>query len=524
MIVIGRSDVEVPQSSALEQGDQQESFSDRIGCYLDSHTFGVLLIGSIVYFAITLLQSASKPFWYDELFTFYISRLPRISDIVAALGDGIDQLPLPYFLLERFSQSAIGATGLGFRLPSVLGFWLGLVCIFFFVKKRTSTMHAIVAALIPLASTFVYRYAYEARPYGLLFGFASAALLSWQSAAEQNRRRLSLFCLSASLLGAAASHYYAILLLIPIGIGEAVRLFQSRRWDWPVSICCLAAGGFLPIAHVKTNLNLYGANFWSRPRPGFFVEFYGRMLEPLLVPAAFLLLIVTIYATRHRAQIAKPVNTRPLPRSEMAAIVALFLLPFAGMAIAYLVTNAIVPRYVLPAAIGFSLLFGVFLYFASAGKSLFAAWAILCFGAGFGINSLHVLRVSRAESTVRIPAAALDSALPIVFENPLYFFETVHATGSKIGGRLFYLVDPPTARANPYASLDPGLLFLNRVAAVNVRRLSDFEGSQKQFLVLCELAPDHEKGWIVQRLMQQGAPMQLVEAKDSHRLYRVNLR
>ena len=76
-----------------------------------------------------------------------------------------------------------------------------------------------------------YLYAFEARAYGLVLGFAALALLSWQSVALGRRRVLSLVCLAGGLSAAVSSHYYGIFVILPLALGEASRSVSRRRVD-----------------------------------------------------------------------------------------------------------------------------------------------------------------------------------------------------------------------------------------------------------------------------------------------------
>ncbi len=64
---------------------------------------------------------------------------------------------------------ALGDGLLATRLPSLVGFGLGCVCLGLFVRRRVGLAGGTVALLVP-SVTAGYDYAYEARPYGLLLG------------------------------------------------------------------------------------------------------------------------------------------------------------------------------------------------------------------------------------------------------------------------------------------------------------------------------------------------------------------
>ena len=99
----------------------------------------ILLLGSGV------VLDFKKPFWNDELFTFYIARQPTFEGIWSVLMTGAEQLPPFFFLIERGFASMGGPSRLVFRLPETLGFLVMSLSIFWFVKRRRSALFGLVA-------------------------------------------------------------------------------------------------------------------------------------------------------------------------------------------------------------------------------------------------------------------------------------------------------------------------------------------------------------------------------------------
>src|SRR5204863_4848835 len=137
------------------------------------------------------------------------------------------------------------------------------ICVFAFVARRASPLYGLVAALFPIA-TSAYGYAYEARAYGLVLGFTASALLCWQVAAEGGHRRLlAAVGTGASLIGAVATHYYAVLVVIPLAAGELVRWRQRDRVDWltagAIGLAFAPLVAFGPLIRDASN---YSTTFW----------------------------------------------------------------------------------------------------------------------------------------------------------------------------------------------------------------------------------------------------------------------
>jgi len=226
----------------------------------------MLFVGicAALYLAIACQVIAHKMLWDDEFFTYYISRAP-VSEIWSALSTGADQHPPFFYLLTHASLGFFGESHFSLRFPALLGVGLMSVCVFQFVANRTSAVYGLIAMLLALC-TQTLKYACEARGYGLMLGFSAVALLSWQCAAEGRRRKLALPGLAVGLAGAVASHYYAILLLVPLGLGEIARSFLRKRIDAAVWLTFLSpAIAALPALSLIRSSQTYSKTFWADP-------------------------------------------------------------------------------------------------------------------------------------------------------------------------------------------------------------------------------------------------------------------
>lgn len=212
---------------AFQADRKLDSFAD----FLSRYRYGFLGLATVAYLAITGYQAHRRLFWFDEIFTFYVSQLPDVRAIWAACTHGVDFNPPLLYLLTRWSQDLLGANELGTRLPQILGFWTFCLCLYRFVSVRFGAIAGFTAMLIPLTASG-YWYAYDARSHGLVLGFFGLALISWQAAASRMWPRwVAYVLLAASLTCATLCHCYAFLLFIPLGVGELARTLSRRRFD-----------------------------------------------------------------------------------------------------------------------------------------------------------------------------------------------------------------------------------------------------------------------------------------------------
>src|ERR1035438_3090715 len=134
---------------------------DRIAALLERKWLLCVLLFAQIYLVLTALHGMRR-FWYDELFTFYMCRLPSMSAVWSALKDGADLNPPLFYVVTRACQAAFGNSELATRLPAILGFLVMSLCIFHFVSRFGSRLAGLAAMTFPVI-TGAYYYASEAR-------------------------------------------------------------------------------------------------------------------------------------------------------------------------------------------------------------------------------------------------------------------------------------------------------------------------------------------------------------------------
>ena len=266
----------------------------RISWYLALLTFA--------YAFIVVLWAAEKPFWYDELFTVYLSRLETFEALWTALKDGVDLNPPFLYLTVKWSQAVFGENHVGTRVPMMIGFWLMSLGLYLFLRQRTPATFALVGALFPFA-TNAFSYAFEARSYGIVLGGAGLALACWQRAGNLSRRKFWLAGLGLSLGLALLTHCYAVLLLFPFFLGEVARTLNDKRVDWPIWLCLGVAS--LPVVLYPTLLAAGRPQIDLTPSyvPGLSVvpDFYRYALHPTIPGIAFTVLVGAVLTLWNRS-------------------------------------------------------------------------------------------------------------------------------------------------------------------------------------------------------------------------------
>lgn len=240
-----------------------------VASWVDAHARLVVAAFAVVYLAVTLPIAARLPLDNDEYFTYYIARAHGLRGIWNALHSGAEQTPPLSHVLARVSMDVFGNTRIAIRLPELLAYLGASICLYAIVSARSSRLTGLVALVLPSA-TAAYLYAFDARSYALVLAFAAFALLCWQRA-ERADSRLPHLGLAVALALAVASNYYAVLLLLPLAFGQAVRTARTRRVD---RLTVAAFGGafvplvaFLPLieASRRYSAHFYGKASWRDP-------------------------------------------------------------------------------------------------------------------------------------------------------------------------------------------------------------------------------------------------------------------
>jgi hypothetical protein len=507
----------------MKTGRRFREFAEDLALELERGQYFYLVIFSIVFIGLTSLRALAKPLWYDELFTYYMSRLPGIKSMWSAVKDGADLNPPLLYLATRAAQRVFGDGLIATRLPAILGCLTMLLCLFGFVARRCGAAYGF-AAMLFAALSGAYTFAYEARSYGMVLGFCGISLVMWQLTADRRNRHWALAGLALSVGAALLTHCYAVLILLPLVSGEITRSFTRKRLDWPVWIALVLGGcavvTYLPLLGASHRLALDNVTF--RPTLRVLTECYGMMTAPLAVPLALALVIVIALRCTGGLQ-----AWRPIPQGfevhEIVAALALVLVPVFAFLIAIFVSHVFMPRYGLAAVIGFSILFTWFAHQYAADQRLtgalvsylFAFWFVC--GFALWIIDATRLKVTAASSHAGRPAAyeippeLVKPDLPFVAANGLFFLEADHYAPQSFVSRLVYLADTDAAvRYTGSDVFDRGFPIMQKWFPIRARveSYSTFTRRHRRFLVFGGF--DHPLAWLTRKLLDDGVELRFL--------------
>jgi len=387
----------------------------------------ILMIGLTA--AVSLLWSHNKLFSQDEMYEFQTDNVPSLRGLLHVQRTSPVSLDPPvYHAFSHMAMRGFGAGEFSQRLPAFLGFLLMQVCLFFLVRRLAGERAGAVAATFPALTATLY-YSAEGRPYGFLLGLYALALLCWINAAEAtgNSRRWALAGLFIAIAVTLNTHYFGILLVVPLAAAELWKTAERQRFDWPVLAALLmgsaaivftlpfmkAAGKFK--THYYNNGSV-GLHDITRAYRSIFVNYTSlpmaaqRIWAVVLVIFALALVWASWSAWHRQAPRISP--------ASWVLLVVLAALPFAGYLLARYLTHSIEVRYVLGALIAISALLAVasarWLESDAVFSSVMVVMGVLLIAAG-----AVRIRAERARSAERLATLVLpDQAKHFFHDHP----------------------------------------------------------------------------------------------------------
>jgi len=451
---------------------------------------GAFLAGvALAVLVVAVLAARWQPLWYDELFTLYVASERSLGATLGALLAGADTNPPIDYALRHVSLAVLGDSAMAFRWPSALAFVGGLFAIYAFVRRRTGFVAAAAAFALPILSVATY-FTHEGRAYALLFASAPVALWAWQRATERERPAVRLLTLFLALCLGPYSHYFGVLNFVPIAVGEAWRSYRRRTLDagilGTIAAACIATLGLLVFARSATTMKqgFWASSYRSADIPGYYTGFLGWAGWAWVAALAFAACLVML--GRRRRTEAAPRGT--LPQHEVVAACVLALTPVSAFVLAGLLTGALTAKYAIAFVPGVAILFGYLLSVVEAWRppaALLALAMVTLLGLGrFAADALAY----RDDVPMPMRLAALlpqGSTLPMAFDSPHLFLETVYYQPQFADGRFQYPMDAATALAvRGFNNDEIALRGLTTIKPLNVADYSEFLRRNREFLVV----------------------------------------
>lgn len=487
---------------------------------------------AVMGFVFVQFRLARSPLWFDELFTFYTSRLPDAGQMFRAIP--ADGNPPLYHMLARACLRLLGETEFAVRLPSILAFAAAMLTTYFFVRRRSGAVLALFG-MLALSTSGMAAYGHEARPYALLLGFTGLTMVSWQAASEEGHPRIfPLIGVAMGIAGAIASHHYGVFHVgVPLMFGEAVRIAKRRRFDFPL-YCASAAGlsmiaATAPFARETHRIMLdyvrESVVFWAKPSV-WRIRSYGNMVN-LWLPLSFLLLLwLTKSAFTPGDECGRPAREKhSVPAHEVAAAVGLALLVPIMIGVTWFATGCYLGRYSIGAAMGIAILIGIAAPLLGRNRSHVTAVIPLCVVfvvLGFASAGTRTVIHRFLKSPLARPGtdSVLDAAQgrePIVVASALTYMPKWWYASPSLRERLHYLADLPFAVRQTDFLPELSLVANQPFVPSKVDDYRQFLSTHRRFFLYCTGMPRLE--WTKERLQAEGWTLHLLRSSGEETLF-----
>jgi hypothetical protein len=496
-------------------------------------SIAVLLLILLAAGLCSALHAVAKPFWWDEICTVILCRLPNASEIWKALDNAADTNPPVFYLIARLTRQLVSDDHLGYRLPSILGLLGTVSCIYVILSKRVNHLSALVGATFVLC-TPLEAYAYEARPYSLVICCISGAILAWQCIDDS---RLYSVVVALTLAAGVSLHYYAILVWPAFLMAETSVWIFHRRFR--ISAWAALLVGALPLLFFAPLLlkvrQYYGQNFWAKPHIrgallayNSLSTFGGHWGVIFAAGITVTFLYVTITKTAGSGGSGyRQVEVNVLPIEAQALTLMLLWLPVIAIAAAIISHGGMTSRYMLPTVLGGALALGYVIdKIHSAGRVLLLILLLINYALSSGefFVKEHLkgsLLETRASATREVETIVAQSDLPIVISSGIRYLPMAYYTPTDSNGKLFAIADPREAvRVLNTDSVDLGLLALRRYFPLQVEDYVGFLSRHREFLLVA--GGGYE--WLTARLLHDGYTLRLLSADGGSAVYKVTVR
>ena len=496
---------------------------DRLLDTLERHSFKCVSVLLVIFMAVAALKAARTFLWFDEIVTFLVAQQPSPAQVIRAIREGCDVAPPLYALLVKSVQSVVGPGELATRLPSLVGFCTMCLCVFVFARRRMSPVYAMLAMLVAMSGAI--RYVAEGRPYGLVLGCVSLALVCWQSAAEGEKRWLSIPVLALSLAIGTAAHYFTVFVLLSLFVGEVARWRATRKFDLAV-LAALTTPALVLLAHLplieagRVFVNHYALKVnWSSPGDAY--EFFFSRVLVDGVPFGVLCYLVLTLLSRPETERERPLDNPRLLPHEYAATIVLALLPLLVALSASLTTPIFYPRYVMSTVIGVAILTPVAIHRMARGSRLVVFSALVASLAFISGRVIHDLKWPWQTDEGWLLNGDLatppPSKLPIVITQQHAYLEAWFYAPEPLRGRILHVNDAELDRR--YLGQDSNALNFAALSHRSPLRAPDyktFRATVRHFFLVTD-----GKGWLPSELLKCGYSLRLIRQSSIADLFEV---
>lgn len=485
----------------------------------------LLVIILIWEFGVLFLMAGRKLFWFDEICTFHVSNLHPFSVLWKALQAGADSSPPGYHILLQLAKILPGDPLVTFRLPSIVGYLLTVLGVYWFARRKLPAIAGVAAALLITLSPF-RAYALEARSYALLVGFLAISAVLWQRIGEK-RLMTPFFALFLAL--AVSCHHLAVVAVSSFGVAELSWTLLSRRIRWGVWAACLLATSpfFLGLPLLLRFRDIYGKNFWAQPSWNMITSTYSFYLG---ISSTLALVLIVFFGKVAGGSLLRmcrtpgkgTVDERSFSAPEIILVSGFLYFPALLVVLAKLLHGGYTDRYGWPAILG--LVLGLTyllrpLWHKPASIHLLGA-LLIAFVVQGGLDFELLSKPGSAKLddqrwTRLAELSRSEPGIPIVIGSPVTYLEAAEYAPQELRGRLVQIVDPDTAVRLVGTDSEKGSRILAQFFPFCVEDLGPFQTAHEKFILFSGGLGE----WFTQYLVGKGYHLRLLSKGGDNPIY-----
>ncbi|HEV2619113.1 MAG TPA: glycosyltransferase family 39 protein, partial [Acidobacteriaceae bacterium] len=500
---------------------------------------------SALYLIVAAGMSATKLLWLDELITLHIARLGSAGAIWGALNSGADPNPPGFHLLVMVFRDLFGEHAFVLRLPAVIGYWVGMLALFLFLKRRVPALWAIAGTLLSLAMGG-FGWSYESRSYALFYGATMLALYCWTRHADEfvstRTRYVALAGMTLSLAAGLCMNFFAVLAFFPIAAAEIIRTIQrvqdrgpfrfamlALTIDWPVVFALAVAATPLLLFHnlIATSILHFAPYAWNKVGIGAVISGYTDMVAEVMWPLLALLGITFAVELLRKLPSGLPTGVPPwlanfitdpspmrrarlLDYPEAAAVGTLIAYPFLGYALASFRGGMLSARFVIPVCFGAAIAGTLFAYrlFGSCrfGASIAVVLALLWFSSRqWYIAHLYEMQKHALFDLIQHIPPPDYPGQPVAFGDDLIVLPLEYYASPQLASRILYPVDfPAILRARGEASAETNFWDgRDNIYKFPIIPLAALQRTARTYLIVTG-----QRDWLVKDLIKHHYPVE----------------
>jgi len=490
----------------------------RVAGFLAAHWPVLALVAVLTLSAI--IVSSRKPFWNDELFSWYFVTAD-FGTLWRAFHDALNNSPFLYFGLGWLWVHVFGASELSLRLFSSLGISLAALALWPLLHRVYGFWPATLGLLATFCtSALVLDQNAEARMYGLLLALIALAVPLYDRLLRAGRYTPAVLVLNG-LVHAAIVHthlfgpFYSGTIAMAFAASPLLGGFGWRRLlaPWPVYLSFLAAWLsfllYLPAFHLQAEAGR-PYSWIAQPALADLTALLFHASGAFLRPEIFVQLIAAAALVWLLAPPAEPTGAAPAPprpddRHLLLLALALLALPVAVWIASRLARPIFLDRYLIPSMLGWTLLIAhaaarLLPGLPTSGWQQRAARGLLLGLLALGLLAYPVLE-ARAYYRQSLPGSEDHlfghADLPLVMQTSHGFLERVHYAPD--AERYFYVLDwdaanrPESGRfgIQQHKHMEAWRRVLPEVFADRILDSDVFLAAHEEFLVL--IYPDYDR-------------------------------